>query len=310
MKMRKGKGIRIKDKDLTGILVLNKETGWTSHDVVARLRGLTGQRRIGHTGTLDPAATGVMLLCLGRATRLVEYMAPSSKSYEGEIVLGVTTDTDDADGDPISKDCVPGSEVDLNLDLVVSKFSGFIEQVPPIYSAIKVSGERAYSIARSGRNLKLLSRQVYIENLTLTRTSFDKLAIKVTCSSGTYIRSLARDIGMMLKTGGHLNSLKRVKNGRFTLADARTISEIEELIKLNRLNQIMLEPDAGILDLEVLIVSMREAKKIRSGQNIFRNTIPLKSLNIMRCYDEKKHFLGIVELRERGMVHPKKIFFP
>tara|TARA_B100000029_G_C17604616_1_gene966999 strand:- start:4578 stop:5414 length:837 start_codon:yes stop_codon:yes gene_type:complete len=275
--------------------------------VVARLRGLTGQRRIGHTGALDPAATGVMILCLGRTTRLVEYMVPVSKSYEGEIVLGITTDTDDSEGVPIEKGHVPGLEIDLNLDSVASKFSGFIQQVPPAYSAIKVSGKRAYSVARSGEKPFLLPREVYIENLTLTRTAFDRLAIKVTCGSGTYIRSIARDIGKMLTTGGHLSSLKRVKNGRFTLRDAHTVSEIEELIKLEQLNQILLKPDAGILDLEVLTVSAQEATKISSGQTIFCNTKNLKSSKIMRCYDEEKQFLGIVELREGGIIHPKKV---
>lgn len=248
-----------------------------------------------------------MILCLGRTTRLVEYMVPLSKSYEGEIVLGITTDTDDSDGDPIKKGCIPGLEVDLDLDLVASKFSGFIQQVPPAYSAIKVAGKRAYSVARSGEKPKLLPRQVYVQNLTLTRTDFDRLAIKVTCGSGTYIRSIARDIGMMLTTGGHLSSLKRVKNGRFTLSDAHTVSEIEELIKLDQLNQILLKPDAGILDLEVLTVSAQVATKISSGQNIFYNAKTLKFPKIMRCYNEEKQFLGIVELREGGIVHPKKV---
>ena len=249
-----------------------------------------------------------MILCLGRTTRLVEYMVPVSKSYEGEIVLGITTDTDDSEGEPIEKGCVPGLDVDLNLDVVASKFSGFIQQVPPAYSAIKVSGKRAYSVARSGGKPELFPRQVYIENLTLARTAFDRLAIKVTCGSGTYIRSIARDIGRMLTTGGHLRSLKRVKNGRFTLGDAHTVSEIEEFIKLDQLNQILLKPDAGILDLEVLTVSAHAATKISSGQNVFCNEKNLKSTKIMRCYDEEKQFIGIVELREGGIVHPKKVF--
>ena len=149
---------------------------------------------------------------------------------------------------------------------------------------------------------------MYIENLTLARTAFDRLAIKVTCGSGTYIRSIARDIGRMLTTGGHLRSLKRVKNGRFTLGDAHTVSEIEEFIKLDQLNQILLKPDAGILDLEVLTVSAHAATKISSGQNVFCNEKNLKSTKIMRCYDEEKQFIGIVELSEGGIVHPKKVF--
>ena len=292
---------------LNSLLVVDKERDWTSHDVVARMRGITGQRRIGHTGTLDPAATGVMLLCLGQATRLVEYMVHSKKCYEGEIVLGITTDTDDAEGVPIKTNSVPGMEENLDLEKICSKFLGTIQQVPPIYSAVKIRGQRAYSIARSGRKPDLQSRTVSIYELTLIRKCFNRLSIFVTCGPGMYVRSLARDIGTAIGTGGHLSSLRRVTNGSFNVEDAHTISEIENLMNQGRIGEVLIDLDKGILNLETLVVAMPEAKKIRNGQSIAHSAALSEIPKIMRCYDEEDHFLGIVQSRDDGFIYPKKI---
>ena len=292
---------------LNSLLVVDKERDWTSHDVVARMRGIIGQRRIGHTGSLDPAATGVMLLCLGQATRLVEYMVHSKKCYEGEIVLGITTDTDDAEGVPIKTNSVPGMEENLDLEKICSKFLGTIQQVPPIYSAVKIRGQRAYSIARSGRKPDLQSRTVSIYELTLIRKCFNRLSIFVTCGPGMYVRSLARDIGTAIGTGGHLSSLRRVTNGSFNVEDAHTISEIENLMNQGRIGEVLIDLDKGILNLETLVVAMPEAKKIRNGQSIAHPAALSEIPKIMRCYDEEDRFLGIVQSRDDGFIYPKKI---
>lgn len=292
---------------LNSLLVVDKERDWTSHDVVARMRGIIGQRRIGHTGSLDPAATGVMLLCLGQATRLVEYMVHSKKCYEGEIVLGITTDTDDAEGIPIRNISVPSMDENLDLEKICSNFLGTIQQVPPIYSAIKIRGQRAYSIARSGKKPDLKSRAVSIYELKLIRKSFNRLSIFVTCGPGMYVRSLARDIGAAIGTGGHLGSLRRTTNGSFNLEDAHTLSEIEDLMNQGRIGEVLIDLDKGISNLETLVVAMPEAKKLRNGQSIAHSAALSKIPRIMRCYDEESHFLGIVQSRDDGFVHPKKI---
>ena len=170
------------DSGLTGILLIDKEPGWTSHDVVARSRRLTGQRRIGHTGALDPMATGLLVLCLGRATRLVEYMMASEKAYEGEIALGQETDTDDAEGAPTASGEVPAG--DLDLDGIARRFTGEIMQTPPAYSAVKVEGRRAYALAREGETPELRPRPVRVTSLGLERTAPDRLRVDVHCGPG------------------------------------------------------------------------------------------------------------------------------
>ena len=190
------------DSGLTGVLLIDKEPGWTSHDVVARARRLTGQRRIGHTGALDPMATGLLVLCLGRATRLVEYMMPSEKAYEGEIALGQEMDTDDAEGAPTRAGELPEGAIDL--DALARQFTGEIMQTPPAYSAVKVDGRRAYALAREGETPELKPRPVRVSTLRLERLAPDRLRVNVSCGPGMYVRSLARDIGRAIGCGAHL----------------------------------------------------------------------------------------------------------
>ena len=180
--------------NLHGILLIDKERGWTSHDVVARTRGITHQRKIGHTGTLDPMATGLLVLCLGDATRLIEYMTIHDKRYEGEITLGAATDTDDADGSVISTAAVPRLTAD-DLTGIASRFVGEHMQRPPAYSAISVGGRRAYAVARGGGTPELAERAVVVHDLELSHLQPNRLSIRLHCGSGTYVRSIARDIG-------------------------------------------------------------------------------------------------------------------
>jgi tRNA pseudouridine55 synthase len=200
-------------------LLVDKPSGWTSHDVVAKVRGLSRQRQIGHTGTLDPMATGLLVLCLGRATRLVEYMVGHDKAYTGIIQLGASTTTDDAEGEVTERAPVPALTAD-DQRRVAAAFTGRIEQVPPAYSAVKVAGQRAYAVARKGGAVSLGARPVTVYEMALELEGSDRLRIEVRCSSGTYVRSLARDMGVALGTLGHLAALRRKSVGGFGVEDA------------------------------------------------------------------------------------------
>jgi tRNA pseudouridine55 synthase len=215
-----------------GLLVIDKPAGWTSHDVVARCRRLAGTRKVGHAGTLDPMATGVLVLGIGRATRLLGHLALATKGYHATIRLGRTTVTDDADGDTLAD--VDASRLsDEQVSAALRSFRGAIDQVPSSVSAVKVRGERAYKRVRSGEQVEIPARRVHISALSLLsleRTGpFVDAAVAVECSSGTYIRALARDLGGVLGVGGHLTRLSRVRVGPFTARDAHDLAALAAL---------------------------------------------------------------------------------
>jgi tRNA pseudouridine55 synthase len=225
-----------------GLLVVDKPAGMTSHDVVARTRRAFGTRKVGHAGTLDPMATGVLVLGLGRATRLLGYVSGDDKDYTATIRLGVTTVTDDAEGDVLTTLSAAGvSEESVRAG--VADLTGELDQVPSSVSAVKVDGERAYRRVRDGEVVDLPARHVVVSRfdvLSLTRPTADLLDVDVdvTCSSGTYVRALARDLGAALGIGGHLTALRRTRVGGFTVHDARSLDEVAA------------DPTAGLLDLE------------------------------------------------------------
>jgi tRNA pseudouridine55 synthase len=213
----------------SGLLIVDKPQGWTSHDVVAKIRKLTGTRRVGHAGTLDPMATGVLVVGVEKATRLLGYLALAEKQYTATIRLGQTTTTDDAEGEPI--DHVPVQNIDeAELQRAVGGLTGQIRQVPPGVSAIKVGGQRSYRLARAGQAPQLEARTVTVSEFTVgqIRPAGDAadLDVRVTCSSGTYIRALARDLGAELGVGGHLTALRRTRVGPYLASQARTLDEL------------------------------------------------------------------------------------
>lgn len=215
----------------SGLIIVDKPAEWTSHDVVAKLRRLAGTRRVGHAGTLDPMATGVLVVGVEKATRLLGHLALTEKVYEATIRLGVTTNTDDAEGQVIST--APAAEVDpAEVRKGVDALTGEIMQVPPQVSAIKVDGQRAYKLARAGEDVELAARPVTVREFTVLdiRAHDDVMDIDavVTCSSGTYIRALARDLGAGLGVGGHLSALRRTRVGPYDLSRARTIEGLAE----------------------------------------------------------------------------------
>jgi tRNA pseudouridine55 synthase len=224
--------------DQGGLVIVDKPAGWTSHDVVARIRKLAGTRRVGHAGTLDPMATGVLVVGVEKATRLLGYLALTQKEYTGTIRLGQTTDSDDADGAVLSR--VPATGVtEANLRRAVDDLTGDILQVPPGVSAIKVGGQRSYRLARAGAAPKLAARLVTVSVFAVgeIRRAGDvvDVDVSVTCSSGTYIRALARDVGAALGVGGHLTALRRTRVGPYRLGQARTLEQLAERLELTPL---------------------------------------------------------------------------
>lgn len=210
-----------------GLVVVDKDPGMTSHDVVARVRRLAGTRKVGHAGTLDPMATGVLVLGVDRATRLLGHLMLTEKSYDATIRLGVTTTTDDAEGEVVETRAVDGVDPEAVL-AELARFVGDIEQVPTAVSAIKVDGKRAYARVRDGEQVELKARPVTIHELVVHEVALPDVRISVRCSSGTYIRAIARDLGTALGVGGHLTALRRTAVGSFDLSGARTLEQLGE----------------------------------------------------------------------------------
>lgn len=254
---------------LHGFVVIDKPAGMTSHDVVSKLRRLAGQKRVGHGGTLDPMATGVLPIALGNATRLLEYLQEEDqKGYLATVRLGAATDTDDAEGQVISQAPVPELER-AALERLLDRFRGPIAQMPPIYAAIRVDGRRLYSYARAGEEVPSVpARPVTIELLELLDIAGDELTINVTCSKGTYIRALARDIGAALGCGAHLTALRRTQAGAFAIAQAVPLQAL--LDAPETLPETLLAPQATLADWPQIPVSAEEAVALGQGRRIPR----------------------------------------
>lgn len=253
-----------------GILVVAKPGGMTSHDVVARIRRVTGEKRVGHAGTLDPDATGVLVILMGRATAAMRFMLGLSKAYKAEIVLGVVTDTHDASGRVVRV----ASEVRVSKDLfreVLDAYEGEILQVPPMVSAVHHEGRRLYELAREGIEIEREPRRVTIYRIDVESWPDEplvvgsRITVNVVCSSGTYIRQLAADVGESLGCGAHLGSLVRTRVGPFLLADAHTLEEIEASTRSNHLRDLVLPISAGLSHLPAVVVRGEDARRISSG---------------------------------------------
>lgn len=251
---------------LDAFLNIDKPAGMTSTDVVRRVRRLAGQKRVGHGGTLDPMATGVLPIALGQATRLLEYfLQEEGKGYLATVQLGSTTDTDDAEGVVLATQPVPSLDAAL-LETTLAHFRGIISQIPPIYAAIRVDGRRLYEYARAGETVEIPSRTVTIERLELLDWTSDTLQIEVACSKGTYIRSLARDIGAMLGCGAHLTALRRTRAGSFDLSTAIPLDEL--LAQPERLASAALPPIAALADWAHITVDAPTVADLRQGRRV------------------------------------------
>lgn len=246
-----------------GVLVIDKPAGWTSHDVVAKARGLTGIRQIGHSGTLDPMATGVLVLCLGKATRLLEYLTGLPKTYLAGITLGIATDTYDATGTVIYNHPLPELSA-KTLEKAMDGFRGEIMQTPPAYSAIKRNGEAQYKRARRGETVELDPRPVTVYELTVVRFDAGVIQIRITCSAGTYVRSIAHDLGMVLGCGAHLSSLQRLAVGPFGIDQAVTLQQMTE----GDWQRWLLLPSAAVTHLARVELAEGEASRLIHGLSI------------------------------------------
>jgi tRNA pseudouridine55 synthase len=278
------------------------------------------EKRIGHAGTLDPMATGVLVLCVGHATRLSEYLLGEDKAYEGVIQLGERTNTDDAEGDVIERRDVPAIS-DNDLRRLEAQFSGEIDQVPPQFSAIQKGGQRAYALARKGETVELEARRVTIHEIRLnvgaqnaerdeeTDALRSTLFVFVRCSAGTYIRSLARDIGEALGCGGHLIALRRTQAGHFTLNDAVTLAQVEQASREGRAESLLLPMDRAVADWPEVRLDDEQTRKLLNGQRLLL-PLPLGEVwgeGLMRAYDLRNNFIAISQW-DGKMLAPVKVF--
>ncbi|PLZ10016.1 tRNA pseudouridine(55) synthase TruB [Fischerella thermalis] len=282
-----------------GFLNLNKPFGWTSHDCVAKTRKLLRLKRVGHAGTLDPAATGVLPIALGKATRLLQYL-PGEKAYQATIRLGVRTTTDDLQGEIIAEKSVTNVTLET-VKTALQKFQGKIEQIPPSYSAIQVDGKRLYELARKGETVEAPVRIVEvfkIEILDWREGEFPEVDVAIACGTGTYIRAIARDLGTVLGTGGTLAALQRTASSGFQLADSLTFTDLEAQLQARTFQP--LPPDVALQHLPCVSLSAPADQKWCQGQKI---TFENNSSQILRVYAEDERFLGIGQTKD-GVLTP------
>lgn len=252
---------------MNGFLNILKPAGWTSHDVVARLRSILKIQKIGHTGTLDPAATGVLPICLGKATKLARFLTESDKEYRAVMRLGETTDTQDATGKVLSRRPVDDLTEGRVLD-ALGAFRGAIQQIPPMYSAVKIGGRPLYKAARAGREVDRTPRTVVIYRLDLVQMEDRDVTLEVACSKGTYIRTLCADIGERLGSGAHLHRLERTRSGPFRIKDAVTLSDLESSVQAGRVRERILPADQVLKDFPSMSVTGHGARLLMHGTPI------------------------------------------
>ncbi|MBD9008963.1 MAG: tRNA pseudouridine(55) synthase TruB [Clostridiales bacterium] len=290
---------------MNGIININKPLGMTSHDVVGRLRRILGIKKIGHTGTLDPDASGVLPMCIGRATKTADMLTAQNKQYIAEVTLGSATTTLDASGEVTETSEVNVDECDIQS--VVTEFVGDIMQIPPMYSAIKIDGKRLYELAREGVEVERKPRPVTIEKIEILGIDLEnkKFSMKVDCSKGTYIRTLCDDIGRRLGCLAHMSALIRTRSGRFCIDDAYTLDEVEKMAGEGDMS-FLVPIDKVFEELPKLILSSRRAKLMCNGVRISAQGII--DGEAYRVYDESGSFLTISEA-ENGQLKILKTFY-
>ncbi|EES75103.1 tRNA pseudouridine synthase B [Paenibacillus sp. oral taxon 786 str. D14] len=299
-----------------GILPIHKPAGFTSHDVVAKCRGILKMKRIGHTGTLDPAVTGVLPLCLGRATRMVEYLQDLPKEYEATLVLGVATDTEDMTGEIIEQvNEVQVTEEDVRR--VLSRFVGTISQIPPMYSALKQDGKRLYELAREGKTVERKPREVTIYQLELLAFHPEglhpRISFRALCSKGTYIRTLCVDIGRALGVPAAMTELKRTMSAGITESHCLTLDEVARHAASGSLQDYLLPVDRAVQHLPAHTVAAEKVKAALQGQRLSPSVVSpaVKRGETLRLYSPEQQFLGIFRVEEgTKAVKAVKVFLP
>ncbi|MEO6590541.1 MAG: tRNA pseudouridine(55) synthase TruB [Pyrinomonadaceae bacterium] len=282
-----------------GSLIIDKPEGWTSHDVVGKMRKILSTKRIGHTGTLDPFATGVLVILVGRATRLAQFLDKDKKSYEAEIAFGFETDTGDRTGNAKSKVQSARSVSVEELEKVLPEFRGEILQTPPMYSAKKIEGKKLYELARKGIEIERQAVNIKIYDLEILKNSqhpapsTQHFALCVACSAGTYIRTLAEDIGRKLETGAHLAELRRTRAGKFDISQAVTLEQLEKIVLQNRLDEISISMNEAISHLPQILLNEEEIGKTRNGVKVKREILDANDGVNIRMIDENENLLAV-----------------
>ena len=284
---------------MNGIVIVDKPQDWTSQDVTARLRRVFGTRRIGHGGTLDPMATGVLPVFVGRATRGVEFFEHAEKTYEATLRLGITTDTEDITGTVLEEK--PVSVTQEQLEAALSGFRGEILQVPPMYSALKVNGQKLCDLARKGREVERKPRPITIHDLQCLEFAGNTARLRVRCSKGTYIRTLCKDIGEALGCGGCMEALRRVTAGEYTIQEA---VPLQQLLDAENPEKYLRTVDTMFRDLPEVILTANQEKRCRNGNSFSVNLQPGK----YRAYNMQREFLMLAQV-EDGVMSTIKSFF-
>jgi len=290
---------------ISGVLVIDKPIGMTSHQVVQVVRRGTNIRRAGHTGTLDPRASGVLVVLVGPAVRLSEYLSAEDKRYQATIKLGQKTDTYDGEGQFTAE-----SEVNVTreqFEEALQEFVGEIQQVPPPYSAIKVNGRRAYDMARKGEKVELAPRTINVYSLEIIEWNLPEVVVDVHCSSGTYVRSLAHDMGEKLGCGGYLTGLRRSKSGRFSLKDALPLRKLSEMFEDGSWYQNLIPAAEALAEWPSITLTSEEVDLVKHGHRIPREK---ETDNLVRAITDQGELVALMEYDDvAGEYQPKKVFF-
>lgn len=297
---------------INGIVNIYKEKGYTSHDVVAVLRKVVGQKKIGHTGTLDPDATGVLPVCLGRATKVCELLTDHDKTYEALLLLGKTTDTQDISGE-VLEERDPGNLTEEEVRSCIESFIGEYDQIPPMYSALKVNGKKLYELAREGKTVERKSRRVQIHGIRILEMNLPHVRMEVDCSKGTYIRTLCHDIGEKLQVGGCMEELERTKVGRFLKEDAVTLDEVRQKMEQGEGAELFTPLDQIFAELPAVTVTDAKAWMSYNGNDLPERVLLEKEAwtdgQEVRVYDSRKNFIGLYQYRApKKLFHIKKMF--
>lgn len=286
---------------MNGFLLINKPKGITSFDVIRKVRKILGVRKIGHAGTLDPMATGLLLLAIGEGTKLLEYLIQKDKTYLAEIKLGAISTTYDAEGEITQSDFQEKIKKEELEKVIQKSFLGKIQQVPPKYSALKINGQKAYDLARRGEEVKLQAREVEIYRNEILKYDFPDLTLAIDCSTGTYIRSIANDLGEKLGCGGYLTKLERTRVGKFDLADALELEDVSE--------KEILSLEWGIEGFQIIEITEQAKKALRFGQQIeVSDSIVFKQEEIVFCLSEGKLISVCQFLEKERKLKPVKNF--
>lgn len=298
---------------MEGVLLLHKPKGMTSHDCVFKLRKILREKRIGHTGTLDPDVTGVLPICVGRATKIAQFLTSETKTYEGEVTLGFSTTTEDASGEVVETHDVNRAITRAEVEAVLAELTGTIEQVPPMYSAVKVNGKKLYEYARAGQEVERPVRTITIHEFALLddREIFEGKTVsfrfRVTCSKGTYVRTLAVMVGEKLGFPAHMSHLVRTASGEFQLKDCISFEEIEQNVQNGTVESIFISIDEALSKFPKIVVDEKQAEKVKNG--MFLKNEQQETAPFITVFDTNESCLAIYEHhpKQPGMLKPMKV---